>query len=227
MAGPEQTALGTRWQRRCDRLMTEIDAELRATARYTGRDHLSGRVEAAMRKVPRHRFVPLWSRASAYENHPLSIGHGQTISQPYIVALMTELLDLRPTDAVLEIGTGCGYQTAVLAELAARVCSIEVVPELLEKAKATLADLGYAHIDARVGNGYAGWPESTTFDAIIVTAAAPEVPDALLAQLGEGGRMVIPVGQPGATQDLLRLERQPDGEVAGRPVLPVAFVPMV
>ena len=180
-----------------------------------------------MRRVPRHRFVPLWSRAAAYENHPLPIGHGQTISQPYIVALMTELLDLQPADVVLEIGTGCGYQPAVLAELAARVCTIEVVPALLAGAGKTLAALGYTHIDARIGDGYAGWPEPAQFDAIIVTAAAPQVPDSLLAQLGEGGRMVIPVGEPGYTQDLLRLQRQEDGEVAGRPVLPVAFVPMV
>ena len=207
--------------------MEEIRAEVHATARYTGRDHLHARVEAAMRRVPRHRFVPLWSRAAAYGNHPLAIGHGQTISQPYIVALMTDLLDLTFGDAVLEIGTGCGYQTAVLAELAARVCTIEVVPALLVGAKKTLAALGYTNIDARVGDGYAGWPEPAAFDAIIVTAAAPEVPDSLLAQLGPGGRMVIPVGEPGYTQDLLRLQRQEDGEVAGRPVLPVAFVPMV
>ncbi len=219
--------MNARWQQRCDRLLEEIRAEMRTTARYTGRDHMSERVEAAMRRVPRHRFVPLWSRTAAYENHPLPIGHGQTISQPYIVALMTDLLDLQPADTVLEIGTGCGYQTAVLAELAARVCTIEVVPVLIAGAKKTLAALGYTNIDARIGDGYTGWPEPAAFDAIIVTAAAPEVPDSLLAQLGPGGRMVIPVGQPGYTQDLLRLQRQEDGEVAGRPVLPVAFVPMV
>jgi protein-L-isoaspartate(D-aspartate) O-methyltransferase len=207
--------------------MDEIRAEVHATGPYTGRAHLSARVEAAMCRVPRHLFVPLWSRTAAYGNHPLPIGHGQTISQPYIVALMTELLDLQPTDTVLEIGTGCGYQTAVLAELAARVCTIEVVPALLAEAKKTLASLGYTHIDARAGDGYSGWPEPAVFDAIIVTAAAPEVPAPLLAQLGPGGRMVIPVGEPGMTQDLLRLQRQDDGEVAGRPVLPVAFVPMV
>jgi protein-L-isoaspartate(D-aspartate) O-methyltransferase len=216
-----------KWRQRRDNLLIEIQADMRATSRYTGRDHLSERVEAVMRRVPRHRFVPLWSRSSAYGNYPLPIGHGQTISQPYIVALMTDLLDLQPRDTVLEIGTGCGYQTAVLAQLARRVCTIEVVPELLERAKKTLAGLGVRNVEARVGNGYDGWPEPGQFDAIIVTAAAPEVPEALLAQLGPGGRMVIPVGEPGTTQNLLRLERQADGEVVGRPMLPVAFVPMI
>ncbi|HXH65027.1 MAG TPA: protein-L-isoaspartate(D-aspartate) O-methyltransferase [Mariprofundaceae bacterium] len=216
-----------KWRQRRENLMAEIQADMRATSRYTGRDHLSERVEAAMRQVPRHLFVPLWSRGSAYGNYPLPIGFGQTISQPYIVALMTDLLDLKPTDTVLEIGTGCGYQTAVLAMLAHRVCTVEVVPELLDKARKTLAGLGIDNVEARVGNGYDGWPEPVLFDAIIVTAAAPEVPESLLAQLGPGGRMVIPVGEPGFTQDLLRLQKQADGEVAGRPVLPVAFVPMV
>jgi protein-L-isoaspartate(D-aspartate) O-methyltransferase len=216
-----------KWQRRRDNLMVEIQADMRATSRYTGRDHLSERVEAVMRRVPRHRFVPLWSRPSAYGNYPLPIGSGQTISQPFIVALMSELLDLEPTDTVLEIGTGCGYQSAVLASLAHQVCSLEVVPELAGRAKKTLDDLGFSNVDIRLGNGYDGWPEPVAFDAIIVTAAAPEVPEPLLAQLGPGGRMVIPVGMPGSTQDLLRLQKQEDGEVAGRPVLPVAFVPMV
>ena len=216
-----------KWQRRRDNLMAEIQADMRATSRYTGRDHLSERVEAVMRRVPRHRFVPLWSRPSAYGNYPLPIGSGQTISQPFIVALMSELLDLEPTDTVLEIGTGCGYQSAVLASLAHQVCSLEVVPELAGRAKKTLDDLGFSNVDIRLGNGYDGWPEPVAFDAIIVTAAAPEVPEPLLAQLGPGGRMVIPVGMPGSTQDLLRLQKQEDGEVAGRPVLPVAFVPMV
>jgi protein-L-isoaspartate(D-aspartate) O-methyltransferase len=216
-----------KWQQRCENLMEEIRAEMRATSRYTGRDHLGERVEAVMLQVPRHLFVPLWSRGSAYGNYPLPIGNGQTISQPYIVALMTDLLDLEPDDTVLEIGTGCGYQTAVLAQLCAHVCSIEVIPELATKAKNTLADLGFTNIDIRVGNGYDGWPEPGLFDAIIVTAAAPEVPDSLLDRLKPGGRMVIPVGMPGATQDLLRLQRQADGEVVGRPLLPVAFVPMV
>jgi len=216
-----------KWQQRRDYMLAEIQAEMRATSRYTGRDHLSDRVEAAMRQVPRHLFVPLWSRQGAYDNNPLPIGHGQTISQPYIVALMTDMLDLQPSDTVLEIGTGCGYQAAVLAQLAARVCSIEVVPELAAGAEKTLVSLGYTHVDIRVGSGYDGWPEPIAFDAIIVTAAAPEVPDALLDQLKIGGRMVIPVGRPGMTQDLLRLQKQEDGEVTGRPMLPVAFVPMV
>jgi protein-L-isoaspartate(D-aspartate) O-methyltransferase len=216
-----------KWQQRREDLLLEIQADMRATSRYTGRDHLSERVEAMMRQVPRHRFVPLLSRGSSYGNYPLAIGHGQTISQPYIVALMTDLLDLAPDDTVLEIGTGCGYQTAILAGLARHVCTIEVVPELSERAKKTLAALGIDNVEARVGNGYDGWPEPRQFDAIIVTAAAPEVPETLLAQLGPGGRMVIPVGEQGMTQNLLRLQRQEDGEVTGRPMLPVAFVPMV
>jgi len=216
-----------KWRQRRENLLLEIQADMRATSRYTGRDQLSERVEAVMRRVPRHRFVPLWSRSSAYGNYPLPIGHGQTISQPYIVALMTDLLDLEPEDSVLEIGTGCGYQTAVLAMLARQVCTIEVVPELSQRAKKTLAGLGIDNVEARVGNGYDGWPEPRQFDAIIVTAAAPEVPETLLSQLAPDGRLVIPVGEPGMTQNLLRLQRQADGEVVGRPVLPVAFVPMV
>src|SRR5262245_56467333 len=175
-------------------LMQQIVLEMRETARWTGRAILSPRVEAALRKVGREAFVPPGRVASAYQNRPLPIGHGQTISQPFVVALMTELLDLQPDDTVLEVGTGSGYQAAVLAEVAGSVCSIEVIPALAATAAAALAGEGYADIALRVGDGGEGWPERAPFDAIIVTAAAPEVPPALVEQIRPGGRMVIPVG---------------------------------
>lgn len=181
---------------------------------------------AALAKVPRQRFVPDAQQRFAHENRPLTIGHGQTISQPYIVAVMTDLLDLAPTARVLEIGTGCGYQTAVLAEIAARVHSIEVIAELAEAAAARLAELGYDNIEVRHGNGWRGWPEAAPFDAIIVTAAAPDWPAQLSEQLVTGGRLVIPIGPPGGTQWLYRGVKREDGTLDRQQVLPVAFVPM-
>lgn len=209
------------------RLVEIIEAEARQTASWTGRPRFSERVMAALAAVPRHEFVPDREQASAYDNRPLAIGHGQTISQPYIVAVMTDLLDLGPDDRVLEVGTGCGYQAAVLAAVAGQVYSLEVVPALAEAARRRLERLGYGNIHVRVGDGYAGWLEQAPFDAIIVTAAPREVPDALAQQLAPGGRLVIPVGAAGDTQMLYRCVREADGSLTKEQKLPVAFVPMV
>ncbi|MBN1826566.1 MAG: protein-L-isoaspartate(D-aspartate) O-methyltransferase [Candidatus Eisenbacteria bacterium] len=181
------------------------------------------RVLAAMRAVPRHLFVPEDLHSRAYEDHPLPIGYDQTISQPYIVALMTELLDLEPGEKALEIGTGSGYQAAVLAELTDTVFTIEIVPELAERARADLAAAGVRGVNVRAGDGYRGWPEEAPFDGIIVTAAPEEVPAPLIEQLAEGGRLVIPVGD--TYQDLILLRKE-KGEIIRRVVIPVRFVPM-
>jgi protein-L-isoaspartate(D-aspartate) O-methyltransferase len=178
-------------------------------------------VLAAMRSVPRERFVPEGERARSYDDGPLSIGRGQTISQPYIVALMTELARLEPTSRVLEIGTGCGYQTAVLAACVGWVSTIELEPELAERAASTLAELGVANVTGRVGDGSLGWPEAAPFDAILVTAAPADVPPALLDQLAEGGRLVIPLGT--TSQDLWVFTREPGG-IRRESILPVRFV---
>lgn len=210
-----------------DRLIDEIESEVRATAAYTGRRTLSPRVLGAMRRVARHAFVDSAERGSAYGNFPLPIGHGQTISQPYIVAIMTELLEIAPGSRVLEVGTGSGYQAAVLAELAEEVYSLEVVPALAEAARERLTRMGYTNVQVRQGNGRLGWPEQAPFDAIMVTAASQSVPPALTAQLKEGGHLIIPVGGPWQGQELLLLSRNDDGRIAERAVLPVAFVPLV
>lgn len=182
------------------------------------------RVLAAMRKVPRHLFVEPAQRAEAYEDHPLPIPGNQTISQPYIVALMTELLQLKPSSRVLEIGTGSGYQSAVLGELAKEVYTIEIVPELARLAANRLKELGYGNVRAREGDGYRGWPEEAPFDAIIVTAAPERIPQPLVDQLAPGGVMVIPVG--GFFQELKVFRKSADGRVSERDILPVRFVPM-
>ena len=184
------------------------------------------RVLAAMLKVPRHQFVPRDEQHAAYEDRPLPIGFGQTISQPYIVAFMTEALALAPSDTVLEIGTGSGYQAAVLAELAGEVYTIEIVPELAERARRTLAALGYDHVTVRHGDGYAGWPERAPFTRIIVTAAPEALPQALVDQLAIGGTMVMPVGPRSGDQELRILRKTERGVVSERS-LPVRFVPMV
>ncbi len=189
-----------------------------------GRDITNSRVLEAMRRVPRHEFVPKPLRSQAYEDRPLSIGHDQTISQPYIVAFMTEQLDPKPSDRVLEVGTGCGYQAAVLAELVAEVYTIEIVAELAERAAAELKRLRYTNVYLRPGDGYRGWADKAPFDAIIVTCAPEEVPQPLIEQLKEGGRMMIPVGRA-YKQDLLLL-RKLRGKLEQRAVLPVSFVPM-
>jgi len=182
------------------------------------------RVLEALRKVPRHRFVPLDMQALAYEDSPLPIGLGQTISQPYVVAFMTEALELKPSDRVLEIGTGSGYQAVVLSLLAQEVYSIENVEQLGKQAEARLKQMGYANVRVRISDGYYGWPEAAPFDAIIVTAAPPDVPPVLVAQLRMGGRMVVPVGR--GWQDLIRLRRTVNG-LERESLLMVTFVPMV
>jgi len=189
-----------------------------------GRDIRHLGVLRAMRKVPRERFVPESARAQAYGDYPLPIGYGQTISQPYIVAFMTERLDPQPTDRVLEIGTGSGYQAAVLAELVAEVYSIEIVEPLARSAAATLNSLGYTNVHVRAGDGYLGWPEAAPFDSVIVTCAPDRVPPALESQLREGGRLIIPVGGR-FTQELWLLEKH-GTNIQRRAVLPVRFVPM-
>jgi protein-L-isoaspartate(D-aspartate) O-methyltransferase len=185
------------------------------------------RVLAAMLKVPRHCFVPLGERLLAYADHPLPIGYGQTISQPYVVALMSEALKLKPADKVLEIGTGSGYQAAVLAELAGEVYSIEIVPELGKRAAQTLITAGYGNIHLRIGDGYKGWPQAAPFDAIILTAAPQEIPPALIAQLAPGGRMILPLGPTGGTQELLLLHKDQNGRISRENLGFVRFVPMV
>jgi len=182
------------------------------------------RVLEALRKVPRHRFVSAEMQRFAYEDTALPIGLGQTISQPYVVAFMTEALELKPQDHVLEIGTGSGYQAAVLSLLAREVYSMEIVEQLGREAEARLKQMGYANVRVRIGDGYRGWPEAAPFDAIIVTAAPPEVPPALVAQLRPGGRMVVPVGHD--VQNLIRLRRTAKG-LEREGLLPVRFVPMV
>jgi protein-L-isoaspartate(D-aspartate) O-methyltransferase len=188
------------------------------------RDITDARVLAVMGRVPRHEFVPANLRDEAYADHPLPIGHGQTISQPYIVAFMTEALEPRRADKVLEVGTGSGYQAAVLSELVAEVYTIEIVEPLARRAADDLARLGYQNVQVRAGDGYQGWPEAAPFDAIIVTCAPDHVPQPLLAQLAEGGRMIIPVGPAG--DQALHLMEKHGGEIRRRAVLPVRFVPM-
>lgn len=183
------------------------------------------RVIASMRETPRHRFVPESQLSHAYEDQPLPIGHEQTISQPSLVAYMTQKLEPQADERILEIGTGSGYQAAVLAPLVAEVYTIEIVKPLAETAQAAFRDLGYKNIHARTGNGYLGWPEAAPFDAIIVTCAPDEIPPALVEQLREGGRMVIPVGPQGEVQELYLLEKT-EGSIEKRAILPVRFVPM-
>jgi len=176
-----------------------------------------------MRKVPRHLFVPTAYLPEAHQDHPVPIGHGQTISQPYVVAFMTEALGLEGGETVLEVGTGCGYQAAVLAEIAARVYTIEIVAPLAEEAAARLKRLGYANVQVRAGDGYEGWPEAAPFDAIMVTAAAPRIPESLKRQLRDGGRLILPVGEE--IQELVFVTRRGDRFEEKR-MLPVRFVPM-
>lgn len=190
------------------------------------RDIRDPRVLDAMRAVPRHRFVPEALAADAYRDQPLPIGHGQTISQPYIVALMTQLARVTPGDRVLEVGTGSGYQAAVLAELDAKVYSIEIVAPLALQAQRLLEELGYANVVVKAGDGYAGWPGQAPFDAIVVTAAPERIPQPLLDQLAPGGRMVIPVGPLHAAQELRVVEKDAQGQVHERAITPVRFVPL-
>ncbi|MFO7189359.1 MAG: protein-L-isoaspartate(D-aspartate) O-methyltransferase [Pseudomonadota bacterium] len=208
------------------RLLVDIAGMAASSASYTGRSSFSPRVMQAIERVPRHAFVPESQRAHAYENRPLPIGEGQTISQPFIVALMTDMLEPRPDDVVLEVGTGSGYQAAVLAELVARVYTVEVLESVGKRGAQVLRELGYDNVHTRIGDGYEGWPEHAPFDGIIVTAAAPHIPQPLIDQLKPGGRLVIPVGPSGGVQTLVLIRKHMDGSVTRSETIPVQFVPL-
>ena len=209
-----------------DRMIDAIRMDARQTAAYTGRSAISDNVLAALRSVPRDAFVPDAAQAYAFENTPLAIGHGQTISQPFIVALMTDLLEPQSNDRVLEIGTGSGYQAAILAELVDAVYTVEIISELAEKAAARLDGLGYDSVHVKAGDGWHGWPQAGPFDGIIVTAVGEEVPPKLVEQLVPGGRMVLPLGPRFGGQMLVVLIKGEDGKLERRDVLPVQFVPL-
>lgn len=215
------------FERERQQMIADIESGVAATRSMTGRDQLDPRVLEAMRHVPREDFVPDDLRRSAFRDGALPVGHGQTISQPYMVAIMTDLLELTPHSVVLEIGTGTGYQAAILAQLARQVYSVERIPELARAAQHRLSGMGYDNIEIRCSDGYQGWPEKAPFEAIVVTAAAPDVPSALLQQLGPGGRMVIPIGLPYSHQELRLLTRDSDGQLHSSNLLGVAFVPMI
>jgi protein-L-isoaspartate(D-aspartate) O-methyltransferase len=206
-------------------MVEEIATHVRLTAEQTGREVLDARVLEAVGRVPRHAFVPVELRGFAYVNSPLPIGHGKTISQPYINALMTDLLDPGSDDVVLEIGTGYGYQAAILAELAARVYSVEIIEELAAGARSRLDAEGYSGVEIRIGDGTQGWPEHAPFDRILVAAAPDLVPPALIGQLKPGGRMVVPAGIEDA-QQLMVVDKDADGRIEMREVLPVRFSPL-
>jgi protein-L-isoaspartate(D-aspartate) O-methyltransferase len=207
-------------------MVAVIEDGVRRTRTQLGRSALSPRVIAAMDRVARHELVPEDVRRDAYRDRPLPIGYGQTISQPYIVAIMTDLVDVGPDSRVLEIGTGSGYQAAVLAEVAGEVYTLEIIPELAQRARRDLERLGYENVTAREGDGYFGWEAHAPFDAIVVTAGASHVPPPLIEQLAPGGRLIIPVGSRFLTQQLLLLSKAGDGSVSTRQVLPVRFVPL-
>jgi protein-L-isoaspartate(D-aspartate) O-methyltransferase len=213
-------------QARIDTLIQNVVREFEETARATGVRAPDTALVDVLRRVPRDEFVLDSGADYAWENRALPIGHGQTISQPFVVALMTQLLELQPDSRVLEIGTGSGYQAAILAELAGEVFSIEVVPELASQAASRLARLGYRNVQVRTGNGRDGWPEAAPFDAVIVTAGADSIPPALVEQLRTGGRLIIPVDK-GWGQDLRACVKEEDGRLRERSVLPVIFVPLV
>ena len=219
------TAVQTELAAERARMVTTIEAHAKRASTTLGRNYIAQEVLKAVSAVPRHEFVPDRLRGDAYADRPLPIGYGQTISQPFIVALMTDLVRVRPDDAVLEVGTGSGYQAAVL--VARRVYTIEIVPGLADSAATRLQRLGYSNVVARTGDGYYGWEEAAPFGSIIVTAAATQIPPPLIRQLKPDGRMVIPVGAPFAVQYLVLVERDPDnGRVTTRQLLPVRFVPL-
>jgi len=217
---------GTDYTKSREKLIRSIEQDVRETAFFIGIRKLDDRVMQTMLKVPRHEFVPGILRALAYKNQPLPIGHGQTISQPYIVALMTSLMSVKSTDKVLEIGTGSGYQAAILAELAGQVFTIEIIDELAKQASVVLDEQGYKNIKTRTGDGYYGWQVHAPFDVIVVTAAAGHIPPPLIRQLKPGGRMVIPVGSRFMVQQLVLVEKDNKGKVSTRQILPVRFVPL-
>lgn len=207
-------------------MLEEIASMTRFSVDYTGVSRIDPRVVGALRKVDRSEFVPIEQRRFAFANQPLEIGHGQTISQPFIVALMTHVLDLESSENVLEIGTGSGYQAAVLAELVNNVYTIEIVEPLAKEAESRLVRLGYENVFVRVGDGWFGWPEEAPFDKIMVTAVAPKLPPALVSQLRIGGKMVLPVGDYDGYQELVLVEKTSETELDQSVVLPVRFVPM-
>ncbi len=207
-------------------MLESIEAHVKETSLYLDKEALNPSVMKVMGRVPRHEFVPSAQKRFAYENRPLPIGHGQTISQPYIVALMTDLLKVTADSRVLEVGTGSGYQAAILAELVDSVYTIEIIKPLAEQARERLQRLAYNNVHVRTGDGYYGWTEHMPFDVIIVTAAASHVPPPLIEQLKPGGRMVIPVGSRFMTQELLLISKQQDGKLVTRQILPVMFVPL-
>ena len=210
-----------------DQLINEIISDARATAKWTGHPVFREDVLQALKAIPRHEFVSPYNQVNAYANRPLPIGYGQTISQPYIVALMTAVLELKSRSKVLEVGTGCGYQTAVLAELAKNVFTIEVVSDLADRAQKLLNQLGYKKIKFRHGNGRNGWLEHAPFQAILVTAASENIPSTLVDQLDLDGRMVVPIGLKGGDQTLFLLKKNKTGKVTEKKLLPVSFVPLI
>lgn len=207
-------------------LIDKIEKDVRDTSFYINKTALDPKVIQALATVPRHEFVLKSQRRFAYLNRPLPIGHGQTISQPYIVALMTDLLKIKPGEKVLEVGTGSGYQAAILSKLADKVYSIEIIKELEKRASSVLKQQGYLNVLTRSADGYYGWQEYAPFDAIVVTAAASHVPPPLIKQLKPGGRMVIPVGSPFLVQQLILVEKDSKGKVKSKQILPVRFVPL-
>ncbi|MCP4040839.1 MAG: protein-L-isoaspartate(D-aspartate) O-methyltransferase [Gammaproteobacteria bacterium] len=209
-----------------NKLLKDIRDEARLTRGYTGRDAFDERVIQAMGAVPRHEFVGMEMRHFAYDNGPLPIGCGQTISQPYIVALMTDLLDPEADDVILEVGMGSGYQAAVLAELVEQVYSVEIIRELWDQANQRLRKLGYDNVESRFGDGYLGLEEFAPYDGILVTAAAPHIPPPLIKQLKPGARLIIPIGNPHMSQELIMVTKDEKGDTVQKDVLPVAFVPL-
>ncbi len=207
-------------------MVQAIREDVHRTSFHINKKELDGRVMAVMGRVERHEFVPRTLRSMAYANQPLPIGHGQTISQPYIVALMTDLAGLDPGEKVLEVGTGSGYQAAVLAEMGAEVFTIEIIKPLADEAAKRLAFLNYSNVKTRIGDGYYGWQEEAPFDAIVVTAAASHVPPPLVRQLKPGGVMVIPVGSRFMVQQLVLVQKDGQGTITTRQILPVRFVPL-
>lgn len=213
------------WQTEREEMVKNIEALGDASASIIGKDGISPAILEAMRKTERHLFIPERQRFLAYQDGPVKIGHEQTISQPFIVALMTELADVHPDGKVLEIGTGSGYQAAILSQLAKKVCTVEIIRSLGEHAAKTLQSLGYGNVEVRIGDGYQGWPECGPYDAIIVTAALSHVPEPLLLQLKPGGRLVMPVGQIYAAQHLTVVEKDTDGQTSTKTIGLVRFVP--
>ena len=209
-----------------EKLIQEIEIDVKRTSQHLNKSKLDSRVMDAMRSVPRHEFVPINSRNRSYENRPLPIGHGQTISQPYIVAIMTDLISVDKESIVLEVGTGSGYQAAILAEIVKEVYTIEIIEPLGNSAKKRLSELGYANVHVRLADGYYGWQEKGPFDAIVVTAAASHIPPPLIRQLKPGGTMIIPVGGQFMVQHLVMVEKDTDGSTKIRQLLPVRFVPL-